>query len=238
MKSSPGLITAFLLITMITLACNKRYESTDETRSEPTPDLSMKTTTPVSIPTNEANRERMPGESPAPIIVLDATQRSYFLSIVSSIERVIGKQTSLDQEEATLLGEGLYYWPKDPTHPVKLSRYYPQENFNLRWLSLSFRRPASTSPWSEAHLTVHPSSFPLQVYDLQVSSDFYKNYNFERAALESRPHRRIEEPRVFYFVHKKLPHVRMRIETSPNVTSADSKYPSAFYSITFTAGDE
>jgi hypothetical protein len=238
MKSSIGWSTAILLLAMCTAACNKRPLSPIENTPERTSDPRVQTTASIAIPANEFDQDSTLEQPQTPLMVLDQKQRSHILSIVSAMERVIKNQTTVEHEEKTLLGEGLYYWPKDPTHPIMLVRYYQQENFDVRWMALSFTRRARNSPWARANLTIYPSSFPLQIYDLQISADFFTHYTFERVALEIRPHQRIETPRVFYFVHKTLPHVRMRIETSPDATSPDSKYPSAFYSIVLSAGDE
>lgn len=88
-----------------------------------------------------------------PIVNMTAEQRTYLLDIIGAVRRVIEGMASLEAEEKSVLGEGRYFWPKNPKAPVRVAKSYLADNFRLKEIALLFERTSDAAAWSTAGLS-------------------------------------------------------------------------------------
>lgn len=67
------------------------------------------------------------------IVELNDEEKSYLMGLVSSVHRVIDASSSLEIEESEILGEGNFFWPKDPQAPVMRSKFLSRKKFSDAW---------------------------------------------------------------------------------------------------------
>jgi hypothetical protein len=167
-----------------------------------------------------------------PIIVeLTDEQRAYAIEVLSAVTKVIEGATDLNVEEEKILGEGQFFWPKDPTKPVKLAKSYFGENFRMGGISLRFERASEHSPWAKAGLAIHPRNFPLGVFSMHLPPSVFDNFRLTKVTREQRPDESIRDPIVFYFEHKRVRGLTLKVESREDVVHVDDTYPSSFHAI-------
>jgi hypothetical protein len=156
------------------------------------------------------------------------------IEILSAALRVIAGTSYLESEEKIIFGEGQFHWPKDPTKPIKAVRYYTHDNFRMRGITLWFDRKNESSDWEKARLTVLPRNFPFGVYAMALPQSLFSDFRLEKKVQESRPEESITMPVVFYFSHKTIRNLALKVEARSDLISIDSPYPSSFHVIEIT----
>ena len=167
-------------------------------------------------------------EIPA-VIALNDEQREYVIEVLSALVRVIEGVSSLEQEEQRVLGVGQFYWPKDPDEPVRLSKSYFGENFRMSGIAVKLSRENESSPWNKVGVTIHPRNFPKGVFSMRLPSSFFREFELLSVAQEKRQNQRIDEPIVFYFKHKKMEYIELRVEARADVVTARDPFPSSMH---------
>jgi hypothetical protein len=165
------------------------------------------------------------------VVLLTDEQRSYLREIFCAIRGVIEATTQLEGEEGRLLGPGKFYWPKDPTKPIKTERYYSADNFRMNGITLGFERTSAESPWIKAALSIHPANFPVGVYSMNLRREFFDDFSVDKTVIEHRPYQSVRNPLVFYFSHKKLRGVTLKVESRDDVVNVGDAYPSSFHNL-------
>lgn len=160
-------------------------------------------------------------------------QRDYVIEILAATKRVIEGRTSLEKEEKETLGEGQYFWPKDPAAPVKRLKSFLPENFRMKGISLSFGRVAEGLRWNSANLFIHPRNFPNGVYQMNLPEGTFADYKLEKAELSLRADEPVKRVNVFQYINKNDNSIKMVIETHEDVASLKEMYPSSFHAIQF-----
>jgi hypothetical protein len=126
------------------------------------------------------------GDLPS-VVPASAEQSQYVVALTNAMIRVLSRESTLEDEERALFGEGEYFWPKDPAKPVRVSRSYDAANFRVNFVSLSFARPSDGAPWTGAALAVTPKAFPRSAYQFAVPADFFSAMRFVKGSEEERP---------------------------------------------------
>lgn len=170
------------------------------------------------------------------IVPFNDKQREYIIELLSAVLRVIEGVSDLHSEEKKIFGEGKYFWPKDPNKPVRALRYYTDENFLVHGITLSFERKDELDNWKVAGLALQPRNFPRGVYEIGLPQSFFADFQLVKAAQETREGESISRPIVFYFSHKTIRGLTLKIETRPDVTRVNDRFPSTFYVIEITQG--
>lgn len=170
------------------------------------------------------------------VVQFNDEQRKYVIELLSAVLRVIEGTSDLESEESKIFGEGKFYWPKDPTKPIKTERYYTHDNFRMRGISLWLDRKDERSKWKKARLTVPPRNFPQGVYDMGLPSSIFRDFQLMKSVQETRKDESIYKPVVFYFSHKEIRDLTLKVEARSDVASVDTPYPSTFHRIEITRG--
>jgi hypothetical protein len=165
------------------------------------------------------------------VIPFGAEQREYIIELFSAIRRVVEGHSKLEDEERTVLGGGRFFWPKDPVKEVMVERYYLPDEFRMHGISLQLMRADQYAPWTEAQMTLYPRNFPKGAYDMQLPSTLFDDFLLEKVVQEDRPDERVKKPVVFYFTHKSLLDVHLRVESRRDLVHVDSKFPSSFHAL-------
>lgn len=169
-------------------------------------------------------------EMPA-VIPLSDEQRSYVIEVLSAMVRVIAGSSRLELEEKMYLGAGQFYWPKNPDEPVKLSKSYFGEHFRMAGLAANVNRESENSPWTRFNVSVRPRNFPRGVYSMQLPSSFFKEFELQRVTQEERDGERITNPIVFYFKHRNIRNVVLKVEARDDVASTRDLSPPSFHAL-------
>jgi hypothetical protein len=158
-------------------------------------------------------------------------QSACVIEILSAARRVIEGTAGVEAEEQKVFGKGLFFWPKNPAKPIKTLKYYPSENFRMHGISLSFERASEHSPWAKAGLAIHPRNFPLGVFSMHLPPSVFDNFRLTKVTREQRPDESIRDPIVFYFEHKRVRGLTLKVESREDVVHVDDTYPSSFHAI-------
>jgi hypothetical protein len=180
----------------------------------------------IPHPYDEADVTDMPS-----VVGLTEAQRSYLVKIFRAVVGIIEGKTQLEVEEDRLLGTGQFFWPKDPARPAKLAKSYFGKNFRMQGVALRFEKKSEGSPWIKAGLSVHPANFPIGVYAMNFPRQVFDDFLFLKAVPELRPDESVKKPIVFHFSHRKLPGVKLKVESREDVASAADHYPSSFHAL-------
>lgn len=121
------------------------------------------------------------------VVSVSAEQSQYVVALANAVIRVLSRESTLEDEERALFGEGEYFWPKDPAKPIRVSKSYDAANFRVNFISLSFARPSDGAPWTGAALALTPKAFPRSAYQFAVPADFFSVMQFVKASDEERP---------------------------------------------------
>jgi hypothetical protein len=183
----------------------------------------------IPHPHDEADMTDMPS-----VVGLTDEQKLYLIQIFCAVVAIIEGKTQLEVEEDRLLGTGQFFWPKDPTKPAKLAKSYFGSNFRMSGIALRFERKSEDSPWIKAGLSVHPANFPIGVYEMSLPLHVFDDFLFVKAVPEIRPEESVKKPIVFYFLHRKLPGVKLRVESRDDVVCVGGPYPSSFHAFEIT----
>ncbi len=167
------------------------------------------------------------------VTTMSEEQRQYVGSILAATRRVIEGHSALESEEKKILGEGRYFWPKDPKKPIRVSKYFPAENFKMIGLALGFKRDTATSEWTQASLTVQPRNFPSGQYRMNYPRATFADFQLVRAELIIRHDGLVPRVNVFHYVKKGDEKVTLTVEAHEDVSSLSDKYPSSFHLIKF-----
>ena len=121
------------------------------------------------------------------VVSVSAEQSQYVVALANAVIRVLSRESTLEDEERALFGEGEYFWPKDPAKPIRVSKSYDAANFRVNFISLSFARLSDGAPWTGAALALTPKAFPRSAYQFAVPADFFSAMRFVKASDEERP---------------------------------------------------
>lgn len=178
----------------------------------------------------------IPRDMPS-IVPISAQQKIYLSLIVQAIFRVIISKSPLESEER-IFGGGKFFWAKNPSSPVYVSRYYPSENFNMRIIGLGFERKNSVSSWGICNFLIHPRNFPLGVYSMDFSSDIFEDFVLDDVFLEERPMESLKRVNVFKFHHKYTSKkIYLTVKSAESVSSLHDKFPRSFYLMELHSAD-
>ncbi len=169
-------------------------------------------------------------EIPA-VIPLNDEQRGYLIEVLSAMIRVIDGSSSLEEEEEIVFGAGRFYWPKNPDEPIRLSKSYVDGNFRMPGLAARVSRESESAPWTRFGLSVRPRNFPRGVYSMQLPSSFFHDFQLQKVVQEEREFQSIRNPVVFYFKHKRLNDISLKMEAREDVVTTSDSFPSSFYAL-------
>jgi hypothetical protein len=187
---------------------------------------------PIAAPYDNLENWQIPS-----IVTLNDVQRSYVSEVLSALVRIVGGVSSLESEERNTLGCGQFYWPKDPVEPVRVSKSYFGKDFRMAGIAARLDRKTESSSWVKAGLTVRPRNFPTGVYDMQLRSDVFKDFELKKVAKEERQNERIKQALVFYLEHKTIKHLTLKIVARDDVAQAVNPFPSSFHMIEIVRGE-
>jgi hypothetical protein len=199
------------------------------TQNEKVPGKSMIDKSKLRDPYDGADIQSIPAK-----VQLTDEQRSYLVDLVAAVMRIIEGTTPLEAEEERLLGKGQFFWPKNPTIPPKTSKSYFGSSFRMHGISLRFERKSETSDWVKAGLAIHARNFPRGAYIMHIPKKVFDEFSLVKAMHEPRPDESIENPIVFYFSHKRLPGVTLKVESRGDLVSVGDPYPSSFHALEIT----
>lgn len=221
-------LVCLILLSMVLFGCEKKL--TQKRLPEPTSKLKsgeiMREKTKINSVYDNVENEQLPR-----IVPFNDEQQKYIIELVSAMLRVIKGTSDLELEENKTFGMGKYFWPKDPTKPTKTLRYYTYDNFQVRGIKLSFERKDERSNWQRAGLGVHPRNFPTGVYDMRLPPSVFQEFQLVKSVQETRPEESIYKPIVFYFSHKVIPGLTLKVEVRSDLTSLSEPYPRTFHGI-------
>ncbi len=166
-----------------------------------------------------------------PIVRLTDEQSYYVGELFFAVRRVIEGGASLEAEEVQILGQGEFFWPKDPGQPVLISRSYAPTNFRVPGINVRFERNHQDEPWKTVQMAVRPRNFPEGVYDMHLPPAFFADFLLKRVAKEQRPDERLDNPVVFYFEHRRRPDITLQVEARSDVAAMVDPYPSSFHAL-------
>lgn len=167
-------------------------------------------------------------EIPA-IVDMNEEERSYLITLVSSVRSVIDESSRLEIEESRILGEGNFFWPKDPQAPVMRSKFYHEKNFRMRGIQINMSRKDSSKTWNKVWISATPRNFPIGVFSMNLPEQFFDDYVLVRSEQENRPEYRIKDPLIFVFALKGDKKISMKLEARSDVASVDDAYPKSFH---------
>lgn len=225
----PIRFSAYLILILVALAgCEKKLKPghLSEANSKLLPGEIMREQIKITSVYDNVENENLPE-----IVPFNDEQQKYVIELVSAMLRVIEGTSYLEFEENKTFGEGKFFWPKDPAKPIKTLRYYPYENFKVRGIKLSFERNDEHSSWQRAGLGVQPRNFPTGVYDMHLPPSVFQGFQLVRSVQETRPDESIHKPVAFYFSHKVIPDLTLKVEVRSDLTSLDELYPRTFHGI-------
>lgn len=169
-------------------------------------------------------------EIPA-VIPLNDEQRGYLIEVLSAMIRVIDGSSSLEEEEEIVFGAGRFYWPKNPDEPIRLSKSYVDGSFRMPGLAARVSRESESAPWTRFGLSVRPRNFPRGVYSMQLPSSFFHDFQLQKVVQEEREFQSIRNLVVFYFKHKRLNDISLKMEAREDVVTTSDSFPSSFYAL-------
>jgi hypothetical protein len=148
-------------------------------------------------------------------------------SVIKAISRVIGRESTLDQEKGTL-GEIKYNYPKDPNKSITSSSFY----LPLFDYYGDFKRVNDKHTWHDSRLLIVEEEQP---YTMGITREFFTRelgLVFDKAVLEKREHTQIPAYHVFYF-HKNIGKVTVQyvFDTRPDASNLKDDYPKSFHKV-------
>ncbi|XLZ71969.1 hypothetical protein ABT364_08365 [Massilia sp. SR12] len=200
--------------------------------------LALLATAPALAQTNitipETHYDRLdPTELPA-TVPMSPEQRDYLIYIANALREAIEGGRSLGESDP-VFGKGTFYWPKDPKKPIKTSLSFRPENFKMRSISVGFRRQSSKGPWESAALLVNPRNFPTGVYRMDLPESFFSDLVLLKTYSKKREHASLPMVNVFEFAPRQgNTEIRLLLETRPDLSNLDQKYPRSFHSLLVT----
>ena len=160
-------------------------------------------------------------------------QRNYVIEIFGATRRVINGLTTLEKEEQAIFGEGQFFWPKDPTAPVKLLKSFLPTNFRMKGISLSFSRSKEESRWTRANLSIQPINFPHGIYRMDLPQEIFAGYKLVKVEPRAPSDGNQMRVNLFQFVSINDEKSLMTVEVSEGVSLLQDAYPSSFHAIKF-----
>jgi hypothetical protein len=229
-KISKNIIVSFLIL----IAISRCIETSEPHVSPPTlsdsvnniPGITMTTKDKIQDPNATLEIQQIP-----PITEFSNEQKEYVIELIDATMRVVNGTSTLDAEEKVTFGEGQFFWPKDPSAPVRLLKYFPLENFRMKGITLSFRRISETSPWTHAVLSASPINFPSGAYKMNLPREVFNDYQLMKAEVNFRADEPLHRVNVFHYRNKNNIKITMTIESPENVSTLKDDYPSSFHVI-------
>jgi hypothetical protein len=189
--------------------------------------------TPLVGPLDALEVQRMPA-----VVPVTGEQTTYVTQLVESVLAVVAGERALDAEERRLLGPGEFFVPKDQRKPLRAQRFYPVENFRVKFVSLSLSRATQDVPWSTATLTVQPKNAPVGAYKLDLPSTLFTNLRLLKSTSEERPANGKAPPQrvqLFEFAHETASsQVRIVFECRQDLCASGAPYPRTFHTLKVT----
>ena len=225
------LIVSTLCFVMSSSSCSDKVISDRLSGTRPSPEnmpleTHMKQSDKIATPYDDVEIWDVPR-----IVPFDEKQKTYVIDLIYAVRRVIEGSSNLEVEERIILGEGKFFWPKNPSEPVMVERYYLSDRFRMSGISLSLRRADRGTPWVSAHLAVYPRNFPKGVYNMQLPPGIFEDFKLEKVIREERPEERIASPIVFYFKSKKKDGVNLIVECRDDLVGIQDAFPASFHLI-------
>lgn len=169
-------------------------------------------------------------------VPLTVEQREYVSCLFSSMLDVIEQKRSLVENDSAF-GQGKFFWPKDPSKPIKSSLSYEVDNFKFRSISIGFTRKDPSSAWSMAGLSIHPRNFPHGVFEMRLPKSFFGRLVFESSHAEERKNESLKIVNVFWYKNETNGHtINLRFEADPRVSDLKEGYPRSFHSVAIYLG--
>lgn len=170
------------------------------------------------------------------IVPLNDEQRAYVVEVLSAMVRVIVGSSTLEMEEGKAFGPGQFHWPKNPDEPVRLSKLYFGQHFRMAGFSARISRESENSPWMRFGMSVHPRNFPRGVFSMKLPPSVFKEFELQKVVQEERSGQRIEKPIVFYFKHKNIKNVVLKVEAREDVASTSDSLPFSLHALQILSG--
>ncbi|MYN18398.1 hypothetical protein GTP81_16730 [Rugamonas sp. FT107W] len=169
-------------------------------------------------------------------VPLTAEQLEYVGCLFSSMLDVIEQKRSLGENDSAF-GQGKFFWPKEPSKPIKSSLSFEVDNFKFRSISIGFTRKGPASEWSMAGLRIHPRNFPHGVFEMRLPKSFFGRLVFESSHAEERKNESVEIVNVFWYKKETNGRtINLRFEADPRVSDLKEGYPRSFHSVAIYLG--
>lgn len=164
-----------------------------------------------------------------PTVPVTAEQQEYIAYLYKSMLDVIKQKKNLSENDP-IFGKGEFFWPKDPSKPIKASISYDVENFKFGSISVGFGRKNSSSPWNSAGISIQPRNFPYGFFDMKFTKAFFDDLVLEKATTEERKNEAVKIVNVFLYKTKENDRgIKLRFDASPTVSDVKDKYPRSFH---------
>jgi hypothetical protein len=173
---------------------------------------------------DNADIARIPTE-----VEMNREQIEYIEKILRSVRSVIDGSSTLEAEEKEILGEGEFFWPKDPKKPAMLSKSYISSNFRMQGIYLKFSRESAETPWSKAGISLTPRNYPMGVFIFSMPEGFFQEFKLTNVERQERLNERLVDITVFTFESKDNKNISMIFEARSDIVSITDKYPRNFH---------
>lgn len=175
-------------------------------------------------------RDVNPKDMPT-LITTSNEENEYILFIVTSAIEVIEGKRNLSENDKNF-GQGKYFWPKDPSKPIKTRISYPSENFRINKIFLNFSRKTQNTPWCRAELLLAPKNFPVGAFKMELKEKFFENLIFQDAKHEVRANEQVSEVNVFHYLVKyDLSEIDIKLEARIDLSDIKKRHPSSFHKL-------
>lgn len=173
--------------------------------------------------------DEMDLESLPNVVTLNRDQTIYVTQVLNSTANVLQNQSTLENEEK-LLGQGNYFWPKNPKQPPELIKLY--KDFQIHGMWIRFERTENNGHWTKATTIITPKNFPKGSYQITLEKSFWPKLILEKSYFKEYPNQSPAKVKLSRYLHE---HKKIQYEFFENAeTALDEKYPSRFFSVELT----
>jgi hypothetical protein len=167
-------------------------------------------------------------ESMSKAIDLNTSQQQHFLNAVHSATRLLQNTSSLEMEEK-ILGNGEFFWPKDPRKPDQIIRFYRTFDIDGMWLQL--KRTEKTLPWTVAIIFATPPNYPYETYQFNLSEQFLAELSFIETKLIEEPDQFPKKVQTYVSLLKSDETVKYEFSQNFNSGLLNERFPKSFFAL-------
>lgn len=161
------------------------------------------------------------------LTVLNGSEVDYFLRIVISADNILLKKSTLDSE-TNLLGQGNFFWPKNPAKPTELIKLY--RDFQIHGMWMRFERVSKSQSWTKASLIITPRNFPDGCYQIKLGQSFWSNLNLKDISVREYAEQNPRKIRIYRYVLANNSKIQYEFFEDAELNQAND-FPDKFFSI-------